>query len=94
MLWGAALLHQLEAWKLGMNLKTFSSRRRILFYAEEIRQTGLFHVLGTVWEMVPFEHLETNLGGHAERLREVYSKLFMWTPPARLGIKSGSDARH
>ena len=76
-LWGTDMVYQIEAWKVGTNLKKSSSRRRILFYDEEVHKKGLFHLLQTVWEMHQFEHLQTTKGGHAKRLEKVYSKMFV-----------------
>ena len=70
-----------------MNLKAVSSRRGILFYDSDVRESGFFHILSTVWEMHPFKHLETTLGGHAPRLSKLYSKLLVWQLPVALNLK-------
>ena len=40
-----------------------------------------------LWEMHPFEHLDTNFGSHGTRLSKVYSKLLVWQLPVALELK-------
>jgi len=80
-LWGTEIDYQVEALLLGMCLQRTSTKRRILFLAEDSMQFGLVNMLAVVWEIRPIEFLQLrNLGtsGASWPLQKVWTKLRVW----------------
>ena len=77
-IWGTSLDYQVETFFLGMCLQRTSTKRRIAFVAEDTMKHGLSALLGTVWELRTFNHLDLNMGGALCRLNKVWSKLQVW----------------
>ena len=80
MLWGDALNHQVESFIVGMGLMRHSpTSRRILWATDEVRDSGISEILGTIWQSETLQHLNTGLeGAHASRLSKVWTKLKIW----------------
>ena len=89
MLWGDALNHQVESFIVGMGLMRHSpTSRRILWATDEVRDSGISEILGTIWQSETLQHLNTGLeGAHASRLSKVWTKLKIWQVPCCEEVK-------
>ena len=67
--------------------------RRILWATDEVRDSGISEILGTIWQSETLQHLNTGLeGAHASRLSKVWTKLKIWEVPCCEEVPCSSRA--